>query len=133
MTIAPFEAPALDEERADGEIVGWFTNDIGRAFRALEVHRPNAHGKCGGCPTQMRSTVWPCRLTRLALVACETVAARKSETPTSLALKAERDDLDAPFHHAIRANSIETTAPMRAVSRTPAGARPVRSPSHGKK
>lgn len=119
MTIPLQPRVESDETRADREVVLWFTNEIGRAFRTLERHRVGPRGKCRGCATQTSSTVWPCRLCRLALIACDLVAKRSPETPATLALKAQRDALDAPFRAAIHANAIETTTPMRAVTGPP--------------
>jgi hypothetical protein len=122
MTVSPLDAVTEQECGAERELVIWFTNEIGRAVRTCEHHQPNDHGKCRGCSTQLHLIVWPCRMFRLAAAACELVATRFPDSPQTLALRPTQDVADAAFRHAIHANAIEETVPMRAVPRTPPSA-----------
>lgn len=107
----------MSAESLNEALVQWFADDLGRAFRALERHRPDAHGKCRGCATQLGSTPFPCRISRVAVFACETVAAR-NRAVTTAAVLAPTTPVDWAFQHAIAHNAASQTVPLRAVSRT---------------
>ena len=112
-------AASSSELGAEQEIVQWMTNEIGRAFRAQERHRPNSHNKCVGCATQLSSVAWPCRIFRLATVAVERMAKPKPVPDISgISWDLPRQASERPFRAAIDANATSETVPMRAVPRT---------------
>lgn len=122
----------------DQALLEFFSSEIGRAYRALERHRPDRQSKCRGCSTQLALASWPCRIFRVAAVACDSTCDvtdrhAPAETPVSMALRATHD---RPFLAAIEANATARTVPMRAVPRTPSTAPGIsagRVPTHGKK
>lgn len=98
-------------ERDMRACVDFFLADPWAMFRALRTHARSPHDRC-----VQRCGPWPCLSYSTASFAEEMYRARMKHVVAPVS------ETDAPFRAAIHANSIETTAPMRAVSKTTAAA-----------
>lgn len=87
--------------------VNFFLWDPWAMFRALRTHKSGVHDRC-----VQRCGPFPCLSYSTASFAEEMHRARMKHVVAPVS------EADAPFRAAIHANSIETTTPMRAVSKT---------------